>query len=206
MALELDGTAVELRHDDAVVAQGRVIEFELDVPQPVSLPEAEEASMGYAGFAAPRVRDLLRLRPGARGRPAGLRRARAGTRARRHALDASRRRGARGRVGRARLPERVGRRRLPARGRPPRAHGGAGCAPSSRLGSRTSSRAGPWPTTAASATRDRRSGRRTATFWRTPAPPGSSRPVTSWKSRRLKRSRSGGMTSSRALPSPGGTS
>jgi hypothetical protein len=51
VALELDGTAVELRHDDAVVAQGRVIEFELDVPQPVSLPEASEASMGYAGFA-----------------------------------------------------------------------------------------------------------------------------------------------------------
>jgi hypothetical protein len=50
VALELDGTEVELRDGDAVVAEGRVVEWEPEVPEPVSVEEAEEASRGYAGF------------------------------------------------------------------------------------------------------------------------------------------------------------
>jgi hypothetical protein len=50
VALELDGTEVELRDGDAVVAEGRVVEWELEVPEPVSLAEAEEASRCYAGL------------------------------------------------------------------------------------------------------------------------------------------------------------
>ncbi len=51
VALELDGTEVELRDGDAVVAEGRVVEWELEVPEPVSVEEAEAASRRYAGFA-----------------------------------------------------------------------------------------------------------------------------------------------------------
>ncbi|HEX2044350.1 MAG TPA: hypothetical protein VHF23_01845 [Gaiellaceae bacterium] len=50
VALELDGTEVELRDGDAVVAEGRVVEWELDVPDPVSVEDAEAASRRYAGF------------------------------------------------------------------------------------------------------------------------------------------------------------
>jgi hypothetical protein len=52
VALELDGTEVELRDGDAVVAEGRVVEWELEVPEPVSVEEAEAASRRYAGFEA----------------------------------------------------------------------------------------------------------------------------------------------------------
>lgn len=50
VALELDGTQVELRDGDAVVAEGRIVEWELEVPEPVSLADAEAASRRYAGF------------------------------------------------------------------------------------------------------------------------------------------------------------
>jgi hypothetical protein len=50
VALELDGTAAELRLEDAVVAEARVVEFELDVPEAVSVAQAEVASRGYAGL------------------------------------------------------------------------------------------------------------------------------------------------------------
>ncbi|MGH3031599.1 MAG: hypothetical protein ACRDNE_12715 [Gaiellaceae bacterium] len=50
VALELDGTEVELRDGDSVVAEGRVVEWELEVPEPVSVEEAEAASRRYAGF------------------------------------------------------------------------------------------------------------------------------------------------------------
>jgi hypothetical protein len=50
VAFELDGTEVELRDGDAVVAEGRVVEWELEIPEPVSLAEAEEASRRYAGL------------------------------------------------------------------------------------------------------------------------------------------------------------
>ena len=52
VALELDGTEVELRDGDSVVAEGRVVEWELEVPEPVSVEEAEAASRRYAGFEA----------------------------------------------------------------------------------------------------------------------------------------------------------
>jgi hypothetical protein len=52
VALELDGTAVELRDEEAVVAEGHIVEFELALPGSVSVEEAEEASRGYAGFRA----------------------------------------------------------------------------------------------------------------------------------------------------------
>ncbi len=164
---------VELRHDDAVVAEGCAAGLELEVPAPVSVEEAEQASKGYAGFRTTPIRPAS---PAARsattvcGSSPGP--SRAATR--RLALDARGGRRARDRLGCPRLPERLGRGRLPARRRPPRAHGGARCACSRPQGSRTSSPAGPWPTTAASATRRRRSGRRTASSSPTPAPPGSS--------------------------------
>jgi hypothetical protein len=50
VALELDGTEVELRDGDAVVAEGRVVDWELDIPEPVSPGKAETASKGYPGF------------------------------------------------------------------------------------------------------------------------------------------------------------
>jgi hypothetical protein len=52
VALELDGTEVELRDGDAVVAEGRIVEWELEVPEPVSVEEAEAASRRYPGFEA----------------------------------------------------------------------------------------------------------------------------------------------------------
>lgn len=48
--IELDGTAVELKHGDALIAEARVAELAVDIPRPVSLEEAEEASRRYAGF------------------------------------------------------------------------------------------------------------------------------------------------------------
>ena len=41
---------VEVRDGDAVVAEGEAVELDLDVPAPVSIEAADEASKGYEGF------------------------------------------------------------------------------------------------------------------------------------------------------------
>ncbi|MGH2995285.1 MAG: hypothetical protein ACRDON_04445 [Gaiellaceae bacterium] len=46
---EIDG-GVELRQGDLLVAEARPLELELDVPEPVAVADAVEASKGYAGF------------------------------------------------------------------------------------------------------------------------------------------------------------
>ena len=50
VALQSGDETVELLDGEAVVAEGRKVEFELDVPEPVSGEEAAKASRGYAGF------------------------------------------------------------------------------------------------------------------------------------------------------------
>ncbi|MBA2616322.1 MAG: hypothetical protein H0U90_11220 [Actinobacteria bacterium] len=65
---------VEVREGETLVAQAEQIDFELDVPEPVSVEEAREASEGYSGFrehaystcfvCGPDRRDGLGIHPG----------------------------------------------------------------------------------------------------------------------------------------------
>lgn len=48
--IHLDDEALDVHDGELLVAEGRKIEFEVEVPQPVSLEEAEAASRRYAGF------------------------------------------------------------------------------------------------------------------------------------------------------------
>lgn len=48
--VHLDGEAVDVRDGEELVAEGRKVEFQVEVPEPVSPAQAEEASRGYAGF------------------------------------------------------------------------------------------------------------------------------------------------------------
>ena len=42
---------VEVRHDDTLVAHAESVDFDVEVPEAVSLEEAREASKGYLGFS-----------------------------------------------------------------------------------------------------------------------------------------------------------
>lgn len=46
----LDGEAAEVRDGESLVAEARKTEFEVEVPEPVGLAEAEDARTRYAGF------------------------------------------------------------------------------------------------------------------------------------------------------------
>jgi hypothetical protein len=48
--VHLDGEVVDVHDGEALVAEGRKVEFEVEVPEPVSQEEAEAASRGYPGF------------------------------------------------------------------------------------------------------------------------------------------------------------
>jgi hypothetical protein len=48
--VHLDGETVDVRDGEALVAEGRRVEFEVEVPEAVSLEEAEAASKRYPGF------------------------------------------------------------------------------------------------------------------------------------------------------------
>ncbi len=50
LALVRDGDRIELHDGDRVVAVAQPVELSLDVPDPVSLPEADLASRDFAGF------------------------------------------------------------------------------------------------------------------------------------------------------------
>lgn len=50
LAVVRDEARVEVRHDDVLVAQGELADFDVEVPEPVSVDEAREASKGYSGF------------------------------------------------------------------------------------------------------------------------------------------------------------
>lgn len=50
LAVVSEGERVELRDDDRVVAEVAPVKLELDLPEPVSLPEADFASRDFAGF------------------------------------------------------------------------------------------------------------------------------------------------------------
>ena len=50
LAVERDGERVAIRDGETLVAEAEPLEFELDVPPPVSLADAEEARTRYAGF------------------------------------------------------------------------------------------------------------------------------------------------------------
>jgi hypothetical protein len=78
--VHLDGDAADVRDGEELVAEGRKVEFEVEVPTPVSLEEAEAASRDYAGFrhhayptcftCGPKRDDGLAIFPGpVRGRP-----------------------------------------------------------------------------------------------------------------------------------------
>ncbi len=52
LAVAREGARVTVRDGETLVAEAEPVEFSLDVPAPVSVEEAGEASRGYAGFRA----------------------------------------------------------------------------------------------------------------------------------------------------------
>jgi hypothetical protein len=50
LALVREGGRIELRDGDLLVAEGEPVEFDVDVPEPVTLPEADLAARDFAGF------------------------------------------------------------------------------------------------------------------------------------------------------------
>jgi hypothetical protein len=191
---------VEIRDGEAVVAEAEGVALDVEVPPAVSVEEAAAASRRYAGFVHHAYNTCFVCGPG---REDGLR-VYAGPVEGRPGLVASP-----WTPGEEPRPELVwaaldcpsgwavddSSARASSSGAWPR--GSTAFLP---LESRTSSSAGGSARTGASGTRAPPSSPPTVSCWRRPAQPGSSRDDRRYRNR----SRSGGMTSSRALPSPGG--
>jgi len=74
MSLVRDGRRIELRDGDRLVAEAEPVELDLEVPRPVSLPQADLAARDFAGFlhhaystcfvCGPDRRDGLAIYPG----------------------------------------------------------------------------------------------------------------------------------------------